>query len=445
MYFQTLVGDTTRLLQGSARVCGGEPAWLAPAFNSILGGWAALGGFSASLRFSLGLAGEVSTTVFMTSPANRASELRLLFARLVLLDGVAGARVETPSDGAEFERFCNGWPVTTVSLDANLYTSAGTRLLCRGVWPDLVTPIATRMAALGAEFAAHVNITPASPSASLQKSWALPLVELDSQATPAALRLHQHAEFAAARQAAFNVETFWGTSPDMTSTLIASLDQAVHQREPALRQVGLHAVNPVTPEPVLEALHTLVLVGIDELSAASAAGFASQDEVALALSLPAIPTSPKKSGAPSDDGGRFGVRWNDMPPVLDRNGFCFISYAHADADAVYKILRLLRDRNIPYWYDHGIPAGEQWDDALEEKLSSCSAVVAFLSPRSVHSRYCRREIKYADILGKPILPVMLESTRLEGGMSFILSHIQFTDAGDPLLVDRLAATIDGLR
>lgn len=445
MYFQSLVGETTTLLQGAARVSGGDPAWLAPAFNGILGSWAALGVLSASLRFSLGQAGETHTTVFMASPANRASELRLLFARFALLDGVAGARVETPSDAAEFERLREGWPAATVALDASLHTSAGTRLLCRGVWPDLIAPIATRMAALGAEFTVQMNVTPTSPSARAQKSWAQPLVALDSQATPAALRQHQHAEFSAARQAVFNVETFWGTSPEMTSALIASLDQAIHQREPALRQVGLHAVNSGAPEPVTEALHTLVLTGDDDQTAALAAGYASQAEAALALSLPAIAASPRRPETPSDNGGRFGVRWNDMPPVIDRNGFCFISYAHADADTVYRILRQLRGRDIPYWYDRGIAAGEQWDDELEARLSSCSAVVAFLSPRSVHSRYCRREIKYADILGKPILPVMLEATRLEGGMSFILSHIQYADAADPMLVDRLAASIDGLR
>jgi hypothetical protein len=443
MYFQSLIGDDTRLLQGAVRLSCIDPVTVAPVFSQIVGGWRALGGASAALRLDVSAAGEATATFFLTAPEPQSAGLRRLFARLALLDGVAGTKVEFPTDAAEFEHFRDAWPGSTVALVGDLRTPNGTQLLCRGVWPGLVAPVAARMISLGAELAVHTNITSASPSADMQKGWARSLIELDGQAAPAALRQHQQGEFAAARDAAFNIETLWGASPEFAPALAASLDNAAHLQQPALRQVSLHAVVADLPDAVSEAIHTLVLEGENPFASSAAAGYGSETEAVQALTIPALPKMPSKSGPDGDD-GRAGVRWQDMPRLPNKDRFCFVSYAHADATPVYGILRQLDQRNISYWYDRGIPAGEEWDDELEAKLAACTAVVAFLSPRSVRSRYCRREIKYADILGKPILPVMLEATRLEGGLSFILSHIQHTDATDPQLLDRLASSIGGL-
>jgi hypothetical protein len=445
MYFQQLVGDEGKLLQGAARLTGGDARRLAAPFAQITGGWAALGGVSAGLRASLDTDGELSLVFFLAAPESEAAGIRRLFARLLLLDGVAGARVELASDKAGFEEMREDWPAATIALDGGLRTAKGTPLLCRGVWPDLIAPIAARMSALGAEFSVHVNVTPASPSPGTQKDWGRALVDLDSQPTPAPLRLHQHGEFAAARAAHFNIETFWGCSPDFAPALIATLDAAVQQREPALRQAALHSSQVRPAEQVIEALHTFILAGDDGRAAHGAMGYGSQAEAAHALAFPQVPVLPKKTPAPDTGGERFGVKWSDMPPVADRDGFAFISYAHSDAPAVYDLLKRLGGRNVAYWYDRGIPCGGEWDEELATRLSSCSSLLAFLSPRSVSSRYCRREIKYADILGKPILPVMLEHTRLDGGLSFILSSVQYAELSDPHLLDRMVSFLEGAR
>jgi hypothetical protein len=445
MFLQQLVGDEGRLLQGALRIAGGDAKRLAAPFAQITGGWAALGAVSASLRASLDTDGELSIAFFLAAPESQAAGMRRLFARLLLLDGVAGARIELASDKAGFEAMREDWPGATIALDSDLQTAKGTPLLCRGVWPDLIAPIAARMSALGARFSVHVNATPATPPADAQKAWGRALVDLDSQPTPAPLRQHQHGEFADARAAHFNIETFWGTSPDFAPALVASLDAAVQQREPALRQTSLHASAARPAEQVIEALHTFVLAGDDGRASHGALGYGSQAEASLALAFPQVPVLPKKAPAPDTGGERFGVKWSDMPPVADRDGFAFISYAHSDAARVYDLLKRLGGRNVAYWYDRGIPCGEQWDDELESRLSSCSSLLAFLSPRSVSSRYCRREIKYADILGKPILPVMLENTRLDGGLSFILSSVQYAELSDPHLLDRMVAFLEGAR
>ncbi len=447
MYLQSLVGDGSRLLQGAARITRAEAARFAPVFNRIVGGWTALGGASAGLRLAITGDGVAATTFFLAAFEEHEFGLRRLFARLALLDGVSGAQVAIADSPSEFDQLREGWPAVTIARDGPLRTPSGAQLLCRGVWPDLPVVIAGRMAALGADFAVHVNVTRASAGSETLKTWGRALVELDGPSTPPSLRQHQQTEFAAARQAVFNIETFWGTEPRFADVLSNSLDEAVHLREPALRQTGLHGVFEGAPEPVVEALHAAILAGEDFPASNAAAGFASQSEAALALGFPVTPGvshvfAPSETGSNRD---RSGVDRGDLPPVVEHEKFCFVSYAHSDAAAVYEILHRFDKGNIAYWYDRGIPAGEQWDEELEARLAACTTVVAFLSPRSVQSRYCRREIKYADILGKQILPIMLEATRLEGGLSFLLSHIQHADANDPRLVHWLANSIGGPR
>jgi hypothetical protein len=55
---------------------------------------------------------------------------------------------------------------------------------------------------------------------------------------------------------------------------------------------------------------------------------------------------------------------------------------------------------------------------------SCSALLLFLSQAAVDSKYVRREARFADSLGKPIISVRLEATRLRHGMGLLLSHYQ---------------------
>ena len=44
------------------------------------------------------------------------------------------------------------------------------------------------------------------------------------------------------------------------------------------------------------------------------------------------------------------------------NPFVFVSYAHKDSDAVYRILRLLQGRGLRIWYDEGITPGSEWPE-----------------------------------------------------------------------------------
>jgi hypothetical protein len=51
-------------------------------------------------------------------------------------------------------------------------------------------------------------------------------------------------------------------------------------------------------------------------------------------------------------------------------------------------------------------------------------VLLFISPSSISSKYVRREAKFADTLGKPIISVILEEANLSHGMRMLLTQYQ---------------------
>jgi hypothetical protein len=107
---------------------------------------------------------------------------------------------------------------------------------------------------------------------------------------------------------------------------------------------------------------------------------------------------------------------------------------------------LLQEFGVPVWYDRGIPGGAEWDDEIEARLRHAPLVVVCASQAALGSKWVRREVKYADSLDVPILPVLLEAVRpTNGGLQIIFSQYQALDtrAGD--FADRLRAAIMSLR
>jgi hypothetical protein len=111
--------------------------------------------------------------------------------------------------------------------------------------------------------------------------------------------------------------------------------------------------------------------------------------------------------------------------------YIFISYQHGDSDKVLPLIQLLQGWDVPVWYDRNIPGAVEWDAWLEDRLSAASLVLLCLSPGAVGSRYVRREVKYADALGKPVLAVKLEDTELAHGFAMLLTQYQMLDTRTP--------------
>ncbi|MDO4807397.1 MAG: toll/interleukin-1 receptor domain-containing protein [Coriobacteriales bacterium] len=114
-----------------------------------------------------------------------------------------------------------------------------------------------------------------------------------------------------------------------------------------------------------------------------------------------------------------------MPKVYkgDRP-FVFVSYAHADSDAVLPILDALVDEGYRVWYDDGIEVGSSFPAFIADRVHDCSCLIALISSSSLASVWCKNEVSYALELGKSILPVYLEDVELPRDLELQLGTVQ---------------------
>ena len=111
-------------------------------------------------------------------------------------------------------------------------------------------------------------------------------------------------------------------------------------------------------------------------------------------------------------------------PYEGQDPFIFISYAHKNSDRVIPILEKLHEAGYRVWYDDGIAPGSEWPEYIAEHLNGCRTVISFVSPESIDSPNCRREVTYALSKRKPFLGILLEETKMSPGMELQLSAQQ---------------------
>jgi len=111
----------------------------------------------------------------------------------------------------------------------------------------------------------------------------------------------------------------------------------------------------------------------------------------------------------------------------------FISYAKKDtrdfATQVYNALN--SSRGITAWMDTSLEAAESWALQIQQEIDRCDIVVVLLSPdvnRPVTPQQRRsfvlNEIDYAQSLNRPVIPVMVQPTKVP----VQLAGIQYIDA-----------------
>ena len=104
--------------------------------------------------------------------------------------------------------------------------------------------------------------------------------------------------------------------------------------------------------------------------------------------------------------------------------YVFVSYSHEDEAVVFKEIRLLQDHGVNVWYDDGIAAGFEWSDALAQAIKGCASFLYLITPRSVASENCRRELNFAIAEDRRILAAHLEETNVPDGLRLNLDNRQ---------------------
>ena len=113
-----------------------------------------------------------------------------------------------------------------------------------------------------------------------------------------------------------------------------------------------------------------------------------------------------------------------FPAYQGDAAYVFVSYAHDDAHEVYPELVRLREQGFNIWYDEGIAPGSSWREEIATAINECTLFLMFVTPRSVKSEPCQREINFAESHARRILAVHLEETELPLGLELVLGDRQ---------------------
>lgn len=85
----------------------------------------------------------------------------------------------------------------------------------------------------------------------------------------------------------------------------------------------------------------------------------------------------------------------------------FVSHASQDRSAIDGLLLVLRRTLAEVWLDDELGGGEAWWQAILEKIRECDVFIIALSNNSLASKPCGAELRYAQALRRPILPVQI--------------------------------------
>ncbi|BBZ23013.1 sensor domain-containing protein [Mycolicibacter hiberniae] len=85
----------------------------------------------------------------------------------------------------------------------------------------------------------------------------------------------------------------------------------------------------------------------------------------------------------------------------------FVSHASQDRSAIEGLLAVLRRTRQEVWLDDELGGGEAWWQAILEKIRDCSVFIIALSNNALASKPCAAELRYAQALRRPVLPVQI--------------------------------------
>ena len=114
-----------------------------------------------------------------------------------------------------------------------------------------------------------------------------------------------------------------------------------------------------------------------------------------------------------------------QPAYSGNDPYIFVSYSHADEDIVFREISWLQAQGINVWYDTtGIGPGTEWSDEIAKAIQSASRFVYFITPQSVSSEHCRRELNFAQAEGQAVVAIHLEKTEVPPGLRLSLDNRQ---------------------
>ena len=120
----------------------------------------------------------------------------------------------------------------------------------------------------------------------------------------------------------------------------------------------------------------------------------------------------KQAAAPLEkDAEIIAVKENEFAGE-DKETLVCVSYAYQDAAVVREAIKPLERQGVKVWHEKGEPTEANIPSVIDLSLSGSSALLFFVSRRSIVSERCNQEIRLAKNENVAIIPVYLEDVEL---------------------------------
>ena len=128
----------------------------------------------------------------------------------------------------------------------------------------------------------------------------------------------------------------------------------------------------------------------------------------------------------------------------------FISYSRRDIEFARKLTDSFKGQKLDFWIDwQGIPPTVDWWREIEKGIEEADVFVVLISPESIKSKVCSREITHAIKNGKRLIPIIISDLKSDEVPSSI-SHLNWIylrptddyDAGISKLLNAIQTDFD---
>jgi WD40 repeat protein len=122
-------------------------------------------------------------------------------------------------------------------------------------------------------------------------------------------------------------------------------------------------------------------------------------------------------------------------PAADGKAGVFVSYAREDRSFALRLYGALQAQGREVWADwEDIPAGARWEAEIASGIDAADAFVFVLSPDSVVSTECEKELRRASEHNKRLLPLLYKEVE-PGEAPEVLRSLQWSDFRDDATFD----------
>jgi len=377
--------------------------------------------------------------VLLLSPAAHEDRLRRHMAAFTRLERIAGDSVLLAQSRDEHDEWLADFPGFRCLTNADDYEVSSPWLCCPFRVLGCAVDLIVRGHALGYEIGYQANVVSGQPgSGAVRESRRnLVRVELQERVPEPVVRAQKRAVDGLRNAVAFVEEYLAAGTPSGADWCSSYLRQQFSRSDSRHFEAPEFEDSPGVWEDAIATGALAAMPSSPSTRSLCNRALTADDLDALLREVSSLAVAPLPAQQPSQTGDHGGpprrppetsgpspVAGEPLPTTEASDGFIFVSYKREEFPRIARILKQVIGWGYYIWYDRGIPGGTDWDDVIESRIAGCGAVVVFLSPAAVGSRFVRREVKLADALGKRIIPVFVEDAPLLMGLALLLNERQ---------------------